>query len=685
MITNRLPDTIIAGTNVADTIYNFGSNVTINADKGNDSIKSENGQNVIINSGAGNDSIYSNGSNSTIKGGTGNDAISLDSDAKNNVISYANGDGNDVIYGLNEDDTVLISKGTSSLATIGNDIIVTVGRGKISLIGAASLSSVNIVSSVTDILNPISNSTPNTLVTGTDHKDSISNTGENPGDVVDNVTINAGKGNDYIYSGGWNVSINGGEGDDTVINDNGKNVTVEGGKGNDLISLTSDAADGLPTNNLITYNVGDGNDSIYGFGADDTLKISGGSYSKETIDNNLILKVGEETITLFDAASLSSVNIDGKEEIPSTLLTINDTIQSPVTVDSSVKMIDASSRKNAVDITGNALDNSIVGGKGADTLNGADGNDTLTGGKGKDIFVYSAGNDVITDYAKGDKISIGATITSSSLNGSDAVFTIGDNTLTVTNGKSKNIVFKDSDGKERTIIGGAFLINNSANAKMTLESSAEIGDASERTKKINLVGNDNNNTILGGSSNDTIKGGKGKDSVLGNAGNDKLYGQDDDDILEGGAGKDSLYGDKGNDKLYGQDGDDYLDGGAGNDVLTGGDGNDSLYGGDGNDTLDGGKGNDSLWGGKGADTFLYFGADTLNGGEGNDVIYNFDKSDMLLITGAFTASYDKTKKEIAFKVGETDNAITLKNFGKTATFNVNGYSYKISGTTLVRK
>ena len=57
---------------------------------------------------------------------------------------------------------------------------------------------------------------------------------------------------------------------------------------------------------------------------------------------------------------------------------------------------------------------------------------------------------------------------------------------------------------------------------------------------------------------------------------------------------------------------------------------------------------------------------------------------MLLITGTFTGTYDSSKKEVAFKVGSTANAVTLKNFTAT-TFNVNGYDYGISGSKLVKK
>ena len=103
-----------------------------------------------------------------------------------------------------------------------------------------------------------------------------------------------------------------------------------------------------------------------------------------------------------------------------------------------------------------------------------------------------------------------------------------------------------------------------------------------------------------------------------------------------------------------------------------------MKGGAGNDSLWGGKGNDTLYGDAGKDTFIYA------SGDEQDVIYGFENNDMLKITGTFSASYNKSKKEIAFKVGSTKNAITLKDFSATS-FNVNGTNYKISGSTLKKK
>ena len=299
--------------------------------------------------------------------------------------------------------------------------------------------------------------------------------------------------------------------------------------------------------------------------------------------------------------------------------------------------IDASAIQHNLEIEGNRLANRIIGSSGSDWINGGRGNDTLTGGKGNDVFIYSknGGKDVITDYATGDKIKIsGGKISKAKISGSDVVLTVGTGSVTVKNAKGKSLSLIDSFGNGfSTILGGksatggsaqALTLKNSSKAAVTLDSGVKIADASARTKAIKIVGNSSANTISGGSKNDTIYGKSGNDSLFGGSGNDKIYG------------------------------------------------------GDGNDTIIGGKGNDSLWGGDDDNVFVYA------KGDGKDIIFGFEDDDMLKITGAFSASYNRSKGEISFKVGSTNNAITLKNFD-TSTFNVNGYFYRISGSKLVKK
>ena len=442
-IYNDKSNTLISGTSGDDTIKNGGywagswhytSNVTINTGAGNDYVYNL-GDSVTINTGAGNDSIYNN-CHLQYDGSI----YYWDDDYGANVLfNYAKGDGNDIIYGFKADSTLSIGGGSYSTEKSGSDIIVTVGDGKISLIGAAGLSKVNITDTkggssnsklitLTEAndtyINSIEGATiqalggddtiqnggnwedtvlsggPNVIINSGDGNDSVYNKGYdvtiNTGadnDYVyssgDSVTINTGDGNDYVDNycywyedscyGGSNVTINTGSGNDTVHNDKCTNVTINTGDGNDYVenfgkyatintgagndyvynhwgdsatintgagndsvknwasSVTISggkgndsiyngcyrkgdgsiyhfkASYGYGKNFLFKYDSGDGNDVIYGFKADSTLSIGGGSYSTKKSGDDIIVTVGDGKISLIGAAGLDKVNITGTE------------------------------------------------------------------------------------------------------------------------------------------------------------------------------------------------------------------------------------------------------------------------------------------------------------------------------------------------------------------------------------
>ena len=538
IIENRVPKVTIESGDGDDSISNDGEDVYINGGDDNDSI-ANGGANASIVGGDGNDTIRHYSSNASIVGGAGDDLISLASYSQNNLITYAAGEGNDSIIGFTEDDTFSIAGGYSTTKS-GSDVIITVGDGKITLVGAASLSTLNI-----DGEEVTTGGGDSKLITLTEDDDDYSNS-------VDGVTIMALGGNDCINNNG------------------GANV-------------------------LFTYAEGDGNDFIVGFNETSTLSISGGTYSTTKSGKDVIITVGDGKITLRGAVSLSALNIDGEEYSSDTLTLTNDDT-AKITLASGVEFADASSRTAAIRIVGNALDNSILGGTGKDTLygkngddylaggNGSDklygqsgddtlyggsGNDTLSGGLGEDLFIYSAGNDVITDYEVGEKISLGADVSNASLNGNDAVLIVGKYKLTVKNAKYKELTLIDASGNETTKRVGATIYDNTSAAKVTLASDVEFADASSRTKATRIVGNALDNSILGGTGKDTLYGGDGNDFIQGGKGNDKLYGQAGDDTLWGGLGNDTLNGGDGADKFIYESGD-------GKDVISGFDKNDML-------------------------------------------------------------------------------------------------------------
>ena len=514
------------------------------------------------------------------------------------------------------------------------------------------------------------------------------------------ATVNGGRGKDTFVGSSGNDKLNGEAGDDLI----------KGGKGNDTLSGGADDDTLTGGDGKDTFIYGTGNDIItdYAVGKD-KIKISSAISKTSVNGSDVVFTIGKGSLTVQNVAgkSLTIVDSAGKEYATvvsgETKLTVTNKTSSPVTAGDSIKVIDASKRTTAVEITGNKNPNTIsggsnndtihgaagndsivgnkgddkifgdagndkiygddgadtlsggknndyllgdagndslsgdagndtlsggkgndklLGGAGNDSLSGGTGNDTLTGGKGNDIFFYTGGKDTITDYDTGDKIALSSEISKSKVSGSNVVFTIGDGTLTVKNGKGKTLNMIDADGESFvTVVGGTTLnVTNDISSPVTAGDDIKVINASKRTTAVEITGNDLANTINGGSKNDTIYGAGGNDYLLGNAGNDNIYG------------------------------------------------------GDGDDNIWGGKGNDELWGDDGADTFVYM------NGDGKDIIYGFDDDDLLQIMDDFTPSYKNGT--VTLTVGS--GSITLKDFTAT-TFHINDETYKISGKKFVAK
>ena len=380
-----------------------------------------------------------------------------------------------------------------------------------------------------------------------------------------------------------------------------------------------------------------------------------------------------------------------------------------------VQTIDGSAVQRDISITGNVLRNSIKGGEGNDTLIGGGSNDTLTGGEGSDVFIYNSGdgNDVITDYAEEDRIKIESGTVSVKKSGSNVIFTVGSNKITVKGAADKVVTYIDAKGNTNYYPAptkDSYIVNGTAVTVLEEYKGATFDVANvnngSQVKRINaspvshdmeIIGNAQANVILGGKGDDTIYGGKGNDTLQGGeganvfvykSGNDKIIDYDAGDKISLESGAVSNVSVKGSDSVItvgknkitvtgGADKVITITDKRGNERIIGNAKANTLKGGSGNDTLQGGKGNDKLWGNGGADTFIY------DSGDGKDIIYGFDNTDMLKITGAVTGTANAKGTEVYFKVGSTSKAITLKNFTAT-TFNVNGDAYHISGKKLVK-
>ena len=128
-------------------------------------------------------------------------------------------------------------------------------------------------------------------------------------------SVFGGEGKDSAYSGGDSILIDMGNGNDYVrLFTQAIRHTVKGGNGNDLIENYSS------NGNLYQYNSGDGNDTIVGIKANDTLQISGTTYSTAKSGSDLIVTAGSGKITVQGGANVAFTILPS---LPSATVTLN--------------------------------------------------------------------------------------------------------------------------------------------------------------------------------------------------------------------------------------------------------------------------------------------------------------------------------------------------------------------------
>ena len=175
-------------------------------------------------------------------------------------------------------------------------------------------------------------------------------------------------------------------------------MTLNGGKGKDTLV-------GGEGEDVFIYENKSGNKTIQNYSYEDGDLISLGSGAEisqvTTKKNNVVLKVGSNTITIENTDKFNFTQ-DGETKTYDNKMLISD---DSVTLESNFKgtfslednasynHVSAELGKKAVELIGDAVNNSLIGSKGKDTLNGGDNNDTLWGGKGNDILTGGDGAD----------------------------------------------------------------------------------------------------------------------------------------------------------------------------------------------------------------------------------------------------------------------------------------------------
>jgi Ca2+-binding RTX toxin-like protein len=478
-------------------------NLVVNANGGDDTITASNGLAALItltlDGGAGNDTITGGDGADTIIGGTGNDIVTggrgndtaLLGDDDDTFI-WNPGDGSDTVEGQGGTDTLIFNganiaeniniSANGSRARFTRDVAnITMDLNGVENInfkalGGADTITVNDLTG-TDVKKVAidlqasggggDGSADTVIVNGTGNADQI--TVSLSGSTVlvdglpaqtsivgqeaanDTLQINGLGGADNINAsalpaGQIKLTIDAGNGDDTVIGSQGAdfiiggdgNDTITGGRGDDVALLGAD-------DDTFIWNPGDGSDTVEGQGGTDTLIFNGANISEHidisanggrvrftrdvaniVMDINDVEKIafhalgGADTITVNDltGTDVQQVAIDlsasggGGDGAADTVIVNGTAGADPVIISQNGQNIVVDSLSAQVTISGqDAGDALVINGLGGDDVINASAlaagaiKLTINGGLGDDVIIGSAGNDIVSG-GDGDDVAL---------------------------------------------------------------------------------------------------------------------------------------------------------------------------------------------------------------------------------------------------------------------------------------
>lgn len=578
-------DDILDGTSDGDAIYGYPEGTTSpDEETGNDTLRG----------GGGNDRLYGGGGNDTLQGGDGFDRMyggagdDVLQDGGNGLDEFDGGAGNDLfLISGSGNDVFLGGEGTDTLRLEGD-----VTWSRLTLDAAASVEILDLgagtlfgttgndwfdlsgVQTVDYGGRPIEMGGGNNTFIGHAGNDDVLTSGGfadfTGGDGNDTlravgslVDFDGGAGNDLLLlSGyGWNDTISGGSGTDTVRLSGAAvrhNLIFDAASGIEIFDRAGFALSGTAYSDVFDFSglqsfvnsggridMGNGHDLYIGSSGNDAVL---GGFGNDTLiggAGNDYLDGGGSADTLIGGAGNDRYVVDhvsdvvderdgnGIDQVASSIsfsLEISTNLRGDV---ENLKLTGT----DAIDGTGNALDNRIEGNSASNRLSGGDGNDKLYGGAGNDHLDGGSGIDLMV----GGK-------------GNDTYVIDGD-TISI-DGAIDRIVERAGEGIDLVIsYANVTLARNVENLVLRGEAVQGWGN----TLANRIIGNTEDNQLWGKGGNDRLSGERGQDMLNGGAGKDRLFGGGGNDDLRGGAGRDQLTGGAGQDRLTGDGGaDDFI-------------------------------------------------------------------------------------------------------------------------------
>ncbi|MDY0328392.1 MAG: hypothetical protein RBR07_09105, partial [Arcobacteraceae bacterium] len=541
----------LKGSSSYDTLIGDSQGNKLEGMAGNDILEGKGGADVLE-GGAGNDTFVAtayNDGEDDIDGGADSDTIdysalgasnsitvtlagadtyatvtvtSGDNDKVKNIENVIGTDGNDIISGNSDVNTLIGGLGDDRIYGAGGDDTLDGGDGFDTVDYSSSSDAVSVDFGITGTTQLISTSQGSDRlidiekVIGSSHADTfktnyaVNNTFD--GGVADS------EGGDSVDYSSLVVS-------DATIH---KIVTTD-------FSTVNVNSDGVATTDTfigIENIIGsDGNDTITGNSLDNTIEggigddtLSGGS-GDDYIDGG----AGSNTVSYSYVSSLNGVVVDLKDETGIVATGDEDTLVSIANV---IGTANADTIKMASAVgTLEGIANNIDGGNGVDTIS---------------YEYYTAGLTI--------NLGLGAVAT-----GDNDILTSIENAI----GGSGDDVFVSNTTVSNRFDGGAG--SDTADYSHLTNSANKI--------EVTLNGSSLVTVTIAGLEDDTIKnienviGGAGDDTIIGDSNNNTLSGSAGADTIKGVSGSNSLYGGADNDMIYSGTGNDYIDGGTGTNTV----------------------------------------------------------------------------------------------------------------------